>query len=160
MEKYLEMTETRRKMEKEAEIKRRNALDDGTVRGLLLSRDYSKVGDYVKIQHELDEDTIMNVVSASRRKLKKDDIVLFSIMGDLEGGSGLVFTNEKIYYLWDEKIQLNVSYTEIMECDYNEGDEVELTFNDGRKEAIYVEGYAKQIYNLIMDIKDRLSGEL
>ena len=174
--------------QKEEKIK---ALDDGTVKGLILSGNYYNIGSTVIVQVNSNEllyassndyefteyikdistygftwkdvdEYISNVVTVCRRKVKKDKILICSLLDTyFERMSGQAFTNEKIYAFDDGKLQYIITYDEIDDADFEE-DAVILKLTGGQEIRLYCDEsgqgsrYSKNLFNFIMDIKDRL----
>ena len=103
-------------------------------------------------------------MTASRRKIKKEEIVLCA----LEEGwttdemNGIIFTEDKILSLSDCKPEYIIRYSEIKEVDFDD-ENVFITVTDGEEVTIHCDDessgyeYSKGIFNLIMDIRDRIA---
>ncbi|MCI8891255.1 MAG: hypothetical protein HFH34_07930 [Eubacterium sp.] len=134
---------------------------------------YKQVGTVVKFREDLAPDSRLiisdqeayDVVSACRRKIKKDDILLLNTIG-------LAFTNDKIYFFTSKSYKYisgcednlyadEIAYADIVNVDYCKK-YVEIITEKGRqglrccsKEYRHSE-YSKYMYNFIMDILDCL----
>lgn len=106
-----------------------------------------------------------NAITICRRKLNKEDIILCAFTNTFSSVmSGIIFTEEKIHSFYRGKPEYIIEYSEIDDVDFTEnnviikvsgGQEVSLYCYDGRKYKSY-RNYTQNMYNLIMDIKDRL----
>ena len=178
--------------EKKKKIK---GVDDGSIRGLILSGDYRKVGRNVFVPKKEDgnvdwiyagvndaefrifsekadstwgwkdiEIIISDIVTVCRRKIRKEDIILCSMLDTyFERMTGVILTENKIYSLDSGTLDYIIEYKEIDEVDFSDDyvvlkvlDDKEVIFycHDGDSYDKYRE-YSKNMYNLIMDIKDR-----
>ncbi|MCM1234130.1 MAG: hypothetical protein NC489_28845 [Ruminococcus flavefaciens] len=180
-----------------AEEKDRKALDDGSVRGLILSGDYRNVGHTVMVQKmvngkrawdyasvnddELEtyiegeettgymdwlkiDENASEIVTACRRKFKKQDMILCALLDEnSESMTGIVFLQDKLYSFDAGKPEYGITYAEIEDADFTE-DSVTIKVSDGGEASLYCHDgdnyrsereYAKSMYNLIMDIRDR-----
>ena len=102
------------------------------------------------------------IVNTSRRKIKKKDIILCAMEGEnfySEEINGIVFTEDKILSLSDNEPECLIEYAEISEVDFDD-ENVIITVADGEEATIYCGDedfeYSKKIYDLIMDIRERL----
>ena len=168
--------------------------DDGTVRGLVFSGDYTRVADFVMVQGVFEDKTMWTyregysggvytgskdsgdtysfkkaddfakeIVTASRRKIKKKEIVLCALEEGwtIDELNGIIFTEDKILSLSDGKPEYLIRYDEIKEVDFDD-ENVIITVADGEEATIHCDdessgyGYSKGIFNLIMDIRERL----
>lgn len=188
----------KRKAERdEIRKQKKKALDDGSIKGLILSGNYSKVNHGVIIQNISDENAVtwtvygnispsqartkselmrekqegkpekaekcaLKVITICRRRLKKEDIILCgvdSIGNDVK--NGIVFTEKRIYTFYKEKPEFIIEYSEIDDVDYTD-DSVIIKTVTGETAKLYLgdkgnpQEYAENMFNLIMDIKDRL----
>ena len=171
----------------EKEKQQKKALDDGSVKGLILSGDYSKISPYIHIQQIKDgtitwiektsndyglrtdsegdilwsiaEERAQNAVTISRRRFKKDEIIMFCYTDDFDNvKDGIVFTEDKIYSFDGGKPEYIIEYAEIEDADFTSSTVIIKTV-DRNKAELYCgddEEYSQSMYNLIMDIKDRL----
>lgn len=174
---------------KEAKEKMKKALDDGSVKGLILSRDYTSVGEGVAIQNIVDgvsiwticgggccnnamtvtskdkgywedaEEAINNILTFCRRKFKKEEIILCSMDSFYTPESGIVFMEDKICSFDQQKPEYIITYAEMEDIDFTV-DSVTIRVSSGEEVSLYCGGnekHSKGIYNLIMDIKERLA---
>lgn len=146
----------------EEEKRQKAALDDGSVKGLILSGDYNNIGYHVEFQNTIDEDTAFNLVTLCRRKFKREDIILY-IEVPYNNECGFVFTEDKIYSFIYSNLENVIEYSNIAEADFNE-DSVIITLSNGEETTLDCGGfkgaeeYSKHMYNLVMDIVDRVKG--
>ena len=102
------------------------------------------------------EKRIADAITVSRRKIKKPDIVLCSMIYDSVDDS-IVFTEEKIYAFGEEKLEYIIEYKEIDEVDFDEKFVI-LKLKDGKEVSLYCDNnssyteFTKNMYNFIMDI--------
>lgn len=168
---------------------KKEALDDGTVKGLILNSDYSKfeVSSFVHIQQikngttnwigktaseynfrtdseggiswSIAEERAKEAVTISRRRFKKEEIILFCYENDRKNvKDGIVFTEDKIYSFDQGKPEYIIEYAEIEDVDFTSSSVIIKTI-DGDEAKLYCgneEKHIQNMYNLIMDIKDRL----
>lgn len=144
----------------EEEKRQKAALDDGSVKGLILSGDYSNIGYHVESYNTINEDTALNLVTLCRRKFKKEDILLY-IEVPYNNECGFVFTEDKIYSFIYSNLENVIEYSQIENTDFNE-DSVIIKLPNGEETTLDCGGfkgaeeYSKHMYNLVMDIVDRL----
>lgn len=106
------------------------------------------------------EEVADNVRTFCRRKFKKEEIILCivnSFYSTLE--NGIVFLEDKICTFDDKKLEYVISYAEMEDIDFDE-DSVTISVSSGEEVSLYCgneEEYSKGVYNLLMDIKDRLA---
>ncbi len=190
-QKAKEILEERKAAEEATKNAARKALDDGTVKGLIVSRDYTNVGAGVAVQNIIDgvsawticgggccncamtvisngedksywenvEETADNIRTFCRRKFKKEDIILISVDSFYSTESGIVFLEDKICSFDQKKLEYIITYEEMEDIDFTENS-VTVRVSDGQEVSLYCgdnEEYSKNMYNLIMDIKDRLA---
>lgn len=164
MDKYNEF------MTQQAEEKRRKiaALDDGSVKGLILVSDDSKhLGTWTDFNVDkeiaellgktvLSEENAFNVTAICRKAFKKDDIVLCNFVNSDE--CGIAFTEDKLYSFWNSELENTVAYSAIESADF-EMDTVTVTLSDGNEVDLYCdkEEYTKHLYSLLIDIRDRVN---
>ncbi len=103
-----------------------------------------------------------DIATVCKRRINKKDIVL-AAMDQAQGGfftSGYVFSEDKLYVLKKDELDYIIEYSEMESADI-----------DGVKVKLYVEGgeevtfefssfdyeFAEELYNLIMDIIEKLS---
>lgn len=124
------------------------------------------------------DEEAFNAVSGCRRKIKKDDILLLSILDESgTGGIGIAFTKDRIYFYADSLLEkdkgygavkdLNrksIEYKDIIEADYNrtyvtiitkDGHDSFMCCNSGYETS----RFTKYMYNFIMDIIDCMQTE-
>lgn len=174
-----------------AEERAKKALDDGSVKGLIVSKDYTNVGEGVAIQNIVDgvstwticgggccssamavtpkdeiywkdmEEAAGNICAFCRRKFKKEDIILFSVDSFYSPMTmGIVFLEDKICTFDQKMLEYIITYAEMETVDFTE-DSVTIRVTSGEEVSLYCgndEKYSKGIYNLLMDIKDRIAG--
>lgn len=184
-----------RKAKRLADIK---ALDDGSVKGLIVSSNkYMNLGCYVLMQRTLNgirelndgfracttqvccdeedggflppdnwtvgcrwedfEERADSAVTLCRRKFKKEEMIL-CVFPDYKKESGIVFLEDRICTFREKNLEYIISYAEMEEVDFTE-DSVTIRVSGGEEASIYCgdkEEYAKGVFNLLMDIKDRL----
>lgn len=105
------------------------------------------------------EEAANNVRTFCRRKFKKEDIILFIV--DSFGvmmSRGIVFLEDKICSFEDKMLEYIINYEEMTDVDFTE-DSVDIKVESGEVVSLYCgdeEEYARNLFNLIMDIKDRL----
>ena len=113
------------------------------------------------------EDEAKTIITLLRRRCKKEDILLYCYeMGKVDGkysmeAHGIVFTRNRILTWFEKKPEYIIEYREIAEVDYNDTSVI-ITVEGGETADLYCgteENYAKEIYNLIMDILDSLLKE-
>lgn len=190
-QKAKEILEERKAAEEATKNAARKALDDGTVKGLIVSRAYTNVGEGVAIQNIVDgvsawticgggccsstmtvtsngedksywanvEETADNIRTFCRRKFKKEDIILFGVDSFYSTESGIVFLEDKICSFDQKKLEYIITYAELEYIDFTENSVI-VKVSDGQEVSLYCgdnEEYRKNMYNLIMDIKDRLA---
>lgn len=149
--------EEQKAMEKESA---RKALDDGTVKGLVLSGDYSNIGYRVEFSNTIDTDTASDLVSICRRRFKKEDIILY-VEVPYNNECGFVFTEDKIYSFCYSKLESIIEYSEIENADFD-NDSVIVKLSNGEETTLDcggfkgAENYSKHMYNLVMDIVGRI----
>ena len=151
-----ELEECERNKTKETE----NCSSEKSVKELLLSTDY-EIGDLItckEIGYEPDNECVYNAITSCRRKIKKKDIILFYINDD-EGLCGTIFTEKKLYIL-EDGIKDKIEYADIDDVDF-EDYHVYVTLSNGEKKNLDFEEdyYSKEMYNLLMDIKEYLEEE-
>lgn len=185
-QKAKEILEERKAVEESA----KKALDDGSVKGLIISRDYTNVGEGVAIQNIVDEvskwticgggccssamtvtpkdksywkdieEAACNVCAFCRRKFKKEDIILFSVDSFYSPMTmGIVFLEDKMCTFDQKMMEYIITYAEMENVDFTE-DSVTIRVTSGEEVNLYCgndEKYSKGIYNLLMDIKDRIA---
>lgn len=179
------------KERKAAEEVAKTALDDGSVKGLFMSRGYTNVGEGVAIQNIVDgvgtwticgggccsstrtvtsndkdkrywediEKAADNIRTYCRRKFQKEDIILFSLDSFYSTESGIVFLEDRICSFDQKKLEYIITYAEMEDIDFTE-DSVTIKISSGEEVSLYCgegEEYSKNMYNLLMDIKDRLA---
>ena len=109
------------------------------------------------------ENFAKEIVTASRRKIKKKDIILCALEEGWNGDeiNGIIFTEDKILSLSSSEPEYLISYAEIRDVDFDD-ENVIITVEDGEEATIHCDDedsgyeYSKKIYNLIMDIRERL----
>lgn len=154
----------------QAEEKRQKiaALDDGSVKGLLLaSEDTKQLGAWTEFnvdketaelfgKNVLSDENAFNVIAVCRKAFKKEDIVLCNFVNSDE--CGIAFTEDKIYSFWNSELENTVEYAAIESADF-ELDTVTVTLTDGNEVDLYCdkEKYTKHLYSLLIDIRDRLN---
>lgn len=174
---------------KAAEESAKKALDDGSVKGLIVSRDYTNVGAGVAIPNTVDgvntwticgggccssvmtvnpkdtsywanvEEAVDNICTFCRRKFRKEDIILCSVDSFYSTESGIVFLEDKICSFDQKKLEYIITYAEMADIDFTE-DSVTIKVSSGEEVSLYCgegEEYSRNMYNLLMDIKDRLT---
>lgn len=185
------------KERKATEEQAKKSLDDGSVKGLILSGDYRNVGhqvmvqkmvngkrawDYASVNDDEFETYIegenlgwnwsdidkyaSDVVTVCRRKFKKQDIILCALLDEnSESMTGIVFLQDKLCSFDAGKPEYGITYAEIEDADFTE-DSVIIKVSDGGEANLYCHDgddyrsgreYAKSMYNLIMDIRDRVA---
>ena len=182
----------KKKIKVEELLKRRK--DDGSVKGLILSGDYEMAGYYVLMSTEkdgkkawkmtnsnnaaaniytLEDDSLYfnkgekeakQLVTACRRKLKKDDIIMCANDGEeISEATGVVLTETKLYVLSDGRLDYIIEYSEMDDIDFDD-DSIQIIVSDGEEVTIecsnhpksYDETGAQVMFNLLMDIKERI----
>jgi len=150
--------EEQRRLEEE---KRQKAdLDDGSVKGHNISGDYNNIRYHVEFQNTINEEKAFNLVTLFKKKKKKEDIILY-IEVPYNNECGFVFTEDKIYSFIYSNLENVIEYSNIAEADFNE-DSVIITLSNGEETTLDCGGfkgaeeYSKHMYNLIMDIVDRV----
>lgn len=175
---------------KAAEESAKKVLDDGSVKGLIVSGDYTNVGEGVAIRNVFDgvsawticgggicsdamsvtindkdywkdiEEAAGNVCAFCRKKFKKEDIILFSVDSFYSSLTmGIVFLEDRICTFDQKKLEYIITYAEMENVDFTE-DSVTIRVTSGEEVSLYCgndEKYSKGIYNLLMDIKDRIT---
>ncbi len=140
------------------------SMDDGSVRGLIMSGDYAGIGEDVYTGQNV-ENVARQIVTASRRKIKKEEILLVSKdEEEVRDMSGLVFTDSKLYVFNEGSIKHVIEYTKMKDVDFDE-DSVILTLSSGdtvflnceEGEPYDDETYSEATYNLLMDIIERVA---
>lgn len=160
MDDYFKQKKEEEKRRLEEEKRQKAALDDGSVKGLILSGDYSGIGYHVESCNTIDEDTAFNLVTLCRRKFKKEDILLY-IEVPYNDECGFVFTEDKIYFFIYSNLENVIEYSQIVSVDFNI-DSVIIKLSDGEETTLDCGGfkgaeeYSKHMYNLVLDIVDRI----
>lgn len=99
-----------------------------------------------------------DIVTLCRRKFKKEEIILYTFDDISTPTRGIVFLEDKICSFDEKKLEYIISYAEMGDIDFTE-DSVTISVSGGEDVSIYCgdeEEYAQGVYNLLMDIKDRL----
>ncbi len=106
-----------------------------------------------------------DIVADSRRKIKKEDIILAELAKSGEAADSanyLVFTETALYQFVNHKIQNIIRYEEIEDADFTD-DSVSVTTQDKNCVNIEVgpssdikEKSPRILFNLLMDIKERV----
>lgn len=187
-----EILKERKEAEERAKERAKKALDDGSVKGLIVSGDYTNVGEGVAIQNVVDgvsawticgggccssamtvnpkaenkdywkniEEAAGNICAFCRRKFKKEDIILFSVDSFYSLLTmGIVFLEDKICSFDQKKLEYIITYAEMEDIDFTE-DSVTIKVSSGEEVSLYCgddKEYSKNMYNLLMDIKDRVA---
>lgn len=111
-------------------------------------------------------DAILTEITAiCRRHFKKDEVLVFvDFELDDDYVSGMVFTDEKIFY-WKNigNVIEEVSYKEIDNVDFDESS-IQIKYSDKTinielGENVEEEKYSRYMYNFIMDIVDFVSSK-
>lgn len=107
------------------------------------------------------EEAAGNLCAFCRRKFKKEDIILFSVDSFYSPMTmGIVFLEDKICTFDQKMLEYIITYAEMENIDFTE-DSVTIRVTSGEEVSLYCgndEKYSKGIYNLLMDIKDRIAG--
>jgi len=144
-------------------------VDDGTVRGLILSGHYYFIGEHVYKGDGIGSNGKI-IATASRRRLKPEDIIMITSDTDeidSRNFTGLAFTETQLFVFSHGSIDYIIDYAEMENIDFD-GSDVYITVTEGETVCIdceamasdsdedQVESYAEESYNLLMDIKERV----
>ena len=169
------------------ELQKKKMQDDGSIKAFIANGNYNDIGNGVMIRKVLDGETAWtvkgggmtseamtvtksgyfneieevadNVRTFCRRKFKKEDIILCSVDSFYSTENGIVFLEDKICTFDEKKLEYIISYAEMEDIDFDE-DSVTINVSSGEEVTLYCgdeEEYSKGVFNLLMDIKDRLA---
>lgn len=137
---------------------------ENIVKSILSTVNSNKLGEYVMIGSEIDSDLAAYAEAISRRKFRKKDILLLSILGDGDDDTcddGMAITENAIYSWVNGNSAYEAKFKNIEKVDFD-SDSLILRMKDGIvnifkcEDDDYDDGYAMAMYNLVSDILEAL----
>lgn len=118
-----------------------------------VTKDFDEYGNFNTAEKVAEE-----VRTLCRRKFKKENIILCVVDSFYSLEEGIIFLEDKICTINQKKLEYMITYEEMEDVDFDETS-VMIKVIGGEIISLYCgdeEEYSKGIYNLLMDIKDRL----
>lgn len=136
-----------------------NSFEYNSVREIIKSYDYDKIGETVMELADARDDIIIAAVSLCRRRFRKNDIILIDVLDEEnEGSIGVVFTEDALYH-WNESFQFSVKYADIVDVDFDDAMMTVYIQTGNDNYALELTGdedeyYPRYMYNFLMEIVD------
>lgn len=130
------------------------------IQDFILGSNYQTISECVYEASDITEALALAATSICRRRFKKQDMIIMVVLDDCaEGESGIVFTQDKLFY-WemDEEFRGEIAYEDISDVDYDKTS-VTVFSKDGTEIVIACEDdgdmhYGRYMYHFLMDIRD------